>query len=142
MLCWIQNRYRSLLLRRCKALASGIIFGAALVEIFHRKATRLDINSRALNLTIVLLMVTFMLSSCISGRPPDLTVLASSPEQITYEVMLESALFSRTRAPTPLEVTAAAEKFCVQYKRKALFVRTVQRAANMQNITYDCVAPS
>ena len=82
-----------------------------------------------------------MLAACKS-RPPDLTVLASSPEQITYEVMIESALFSKTRAPTPAEVISAAEKFCGQYKRKAVFVRVVQRATNMQNITYDCVAPS
>ena len=89
-----------------------------------------------------LLLATFVVAACTKSRPPDLTVLASSPEQITYEVMVESPLFSKTRAASPAEVIAAAEAFCAQYKRKALFVRTIQRATNMQNVTYDCVAPS
>ncbi|MCX7356375.1 MAG: hypothetical protein NTY59_16460 [Alphaproteobacteria bacterium] len=89
---------------------------------------------------MALLLATTLLAACKS-RPPDLTVLTESPEQITYEVMIESALFSSTRAPTPKEVIAAAEKHCAQYKRKALFVRVVQGATNIQNITYDCVAP-
>jgi len=83
-----------------------------------------------------------LLVACTKSRPPDLTVLASSPEQITYQVLIESPLFSKTRAPTPTEVIAAAEKFCAQYKRKALFARVVQRATNMQNVTYDCLDPS
>ncbi len=92
-------------------------------------------------LAAALFLATPLLAACKS-RPPDLTVLAESPEQITYEVMIESALFSSTRAPAPSEVIAAAEKHCAQYKRKALFVRVVQRASNLQNITYDCVTPS
>lgn len=81
-----------------------------------------------------------VLAACKS-RPPDLTVLAASPEQITYEVSIESPLLTSTRAPKPNELIAAAEKHCAQYKKKALFVRVIQRAGNMQNITYDCVAP-
>ena len=98
------------------------------------------ITRRYARLAVALLLATALLAACKS-RPPDLTVLTQSPEQITYEVMIASALFSSTRAPTPNEVIAAAEKHCAQYKRKALFVRVVQRATNIQNITYDCVAP-
>lgn len=87
-----------------------------------------------------LVLVMTALAGCKS-RPPDLTVLTASPEQITYEVPIESPLFSGTRAPAPKEVIAAAEKYCAQYRKKALFVRVIQRATNMQNITYDCVAP-
>lgn len=85
-----------------------------------------------------LLLATVSLAAC-RNRPPDLTVLAASPEQITYEVSIDSPLLTSTRAPTPNEVIAAAEKHCAQYKKKALFVRVVQRATNIQNITYDCV---
>jgi len=92
-------------------------------------------------LAATLFLATTLLAACKS-RQPDLTVLAASPEQITYEVMIESALFSSTRAPTPNEVIAAAEKHCAQYRKKAVFVRVVQRATNIQNITYDCVTPS
>ncbi len=99
------------------------------------------ITRRYARLAAALLLATSVLAACKS-RPPDLTVLASSPEEITYEVMVESPLFSKTRAASPAEVIAAAEKHCAQYKRKALFVRVVQRATNMQNVTYDCVAPS
>lgn len=86
-----------------------------------------------------LALAASLLAACKS-RPPDLTVLASSPEEITYETPIESPLFSSTRAPKPAEVVAAAEKFCAQYGKKAKFVRVVQRASNMQNVTYDCVA--
>lgn len=89
---------------------------------------------------VALFLATGILASC-KNRPPDLTVLTSSPEQITYEVSIESPLFSSTRAPTPNEVIAAAERFCAQHKKKAVFVRVVQRASNMQNITYDCMGP-
>ncbi|MGE0093507.1 MAG: hypothetical protein AB7T40_03050 [Alphaproteobacteria bacterium] len=92
-------------------------------------------------LAATLFLAMTLLAACKS-RQPDLTVLAASPEQITYEVMIESALFSSTRAPTPNEVIAAAEKHCAQYRKKAVFVRVVQRATNIQNITYDCVTPS
>lgn len=104
------------------------------------RGTELIIRRYA-RLAAALLLATTLLAACKS-RPPDLTILAESPEQITYEVMIESALFTSTRAPTPSEVIAAAEKHCARYKRKALFVRVVQRATNIENITYDCVAPS
>ena len=98
------------------------------------------ITRRYARAAAALFLAAAFLTACKS-RPPDLTVLAASPEQITYEVMIESALFSSSRAPTPNEVIAAAEKHCAQYKKKAVFVRVIQRASNIQNITYDCVGP-
>lgn len=98
------------------------------------------ITRRYARLAAALFLAAPLLAACKS-RPPDLTILAASPEQVTYEVLIASPLFSSTRAPTPNEVIAAAEKHCAQYRKKAVFVRVVQRASNMSNITYDCVVP-
>ncbi len=81
-----------------------------------------------------------LLAAC-RNRPPDITILSASPDQITYEITKESSLLGSTRAPKPAEVVEAARMHCAQYKKKAVWVRVVQRATNMENVTYDCVAP-
>jgi hypothetical protein len=98
------------------------------------------ISRRYARLAVAAVFATALLAACKS-RPPDITILAASPEQITYEVSIQSPLFTSMRAPTPNEVIAAAEKHCAQYKKKAVFVRVIQRATNIENITYDCVTP-
>jgi hypothetical protein len=85
--------------------------------------------------------LSVFLPACMRSRPPDLTILTESSEQIIYEVPIESPLFSKARAPSQTEIQQAAQAHCAKYHRKAVWVRVIQRSSNMQNITYDCRDP-
>lgn len=110
----------------------------------HRIRESATIRSPRSNLrvaAVAVVVLTGLLPACTKSRPPDLTVLSESSEQISFEVPIESALFSKTRAPSQAEVQQAAQAHCAKYRRKAVWVRVIQRSTNMQNVTYDCRDP-